>query len=324
MAQMFDFSQQTLPQKCAEILRLTERQIEFIVDSAGERLDKLILAHLPDVSRTYIQQLVKEGRVTVNGSSVKPGIKLRGGESVTVTLPAPQMPQVLPENIPLNVVYDDADVAVIDKPAGLVVHPAVGNHSGTLVNAIIARWPEIGTMDNGRIGIVHRLDKDTSGLLVIAKHLKAMNHLMAQFQNRTVEKVYLALLDRTPATPTGRVEAPIGRDPQQRKRMAVVRNGKPAISEFSVIDTDFRENKALARILLHTGRTHQIRVHMAFIGCPVVGDSVYGFRKQSVRMKRTFLHAARLCFDHPTSGERLCFDSPLPPGLQNILEKLRP
>lgn len=324
MAQMFDYSRQIVLPDRVETLRVTERQIEFTVDSAGERLDKLILAHLPDVSRTYIQQLVKAGHVTVNGNSVKSGIKLRGGENITVTLPAPQMPEVLPENIPLDVVYDDADIAVIDKPAGLVVHPAVGNYTGTLVNAIIARWPEIGGMDNGRIGIVHRLDKDTSGLMVIAKHLKAMNHLMGQFQNRTVEKVYLALLDRTPATPTGRVEAPIGRDPQQRKRMAVVRNGKPAISEFSVIDTDFRENKALARILLHTGRTHQIRVHMAFIGCPVVGDSVYGFRKQSVRMKRTFLHAARLCFDHPTTGERLCFDSPLPPGLQNILEKLRP
>lgn len=303
---------------------MTERQITFTVETAGERLDKLILAHLPDVSRTYIQQLVKDGLVTVNGSTVKPGVKLRGGESIVVTVPPPQMPEVLPEDIPLNVVYDDPDIAVIDKPAGLVVHPAIGNHSGTLVNAIIARWPEIGEMDNGRIGIVHRLDKDTSGLMVIAKHLKAMNHLMGQFQNRTVEKVYLALLDRTPATPTGRVDAPIGRDPQQRKRMAVVRNGKPAVSEFSIIDSDFRDDKVLVRVLLHTGRTHQIRVHMAFIGCPVVGDSVYGFRKQSVRMKRTFLHAARLCFDHPSTGERVCFESPLPAGLQNILEKLRP
>lgn len=300
-----------------------QKTLEFTVEAAGERLDKLLLAQIAELSRTQIQNLIKDGSVTVNGSPAKPGVKLRGGETIHVTLPKPQAPDVLPEDIPLTVLYDDPDIAVIDKPAGLVVHPAAGNQSGTLANAILARWPEIAEIDNGRIGIVHRLDKETSGLLVIAKHLTAMNHLMAQFQNRTVEKIYLALLERTPVTSTGRIDAPIGRDPQQRKRMAVIRNGKPAVTEFTVIDDHFRDNRALVRVKLHTGRTHQIRVHMAFIGCPIVGDSVYGFRKQAVRLKRTFLHATRLCFDHPRTGERLCFDSPLPSGLQNLLDKLR-
>jgi 23S rRNA pseudouridine1911/1915/1917 synthase len=178
-------------------------------------------------------------------------------------------------------------------------------------------------IEEKRMGIVHRLDKDTSGLLVIARTDAVRRKLAAQFQERTVEKIYLALLERTPQTRTGRIEAPIARDPQQRKRMAVVRGGRPAISEYTVIDDDFTEGQALVRIRLLTGRTHQIRVHMAFIGCPIVGDSVYGFRKQRVKLKRHFLHAAELTFDHPTTGERLHFTSPLPAGLQNVMEKLR-
>ena len=301
--------------------------LEFTVDAPGDRLDKLIVAHVGDsLSRAQIQTLIKDGKVTVNGSQVKPGVKLKGGERISIVIPARETSdEVIPEAIPLEVLYEDDDLAVIDKPAGMTVHPGVGNETGTLVSAMLSRWPEIANMNTveKRAGIVHRLDKDTSGLMVIAKNDVTRRRLMAQFQARTVEKHYIALLERTPQTRTGRIEAPVGRDPNQRKRMAVVRGGKPAITEYTVLDDEFQEDRALVRVYLLTGRTHQIRVHMAFIGCPIVGDAVYGFRKQRLKLKRHFLHAAHLCFDHPRSGERLCFDSPLPPGLLNILEKLR-
>jgi 23S rRNA pseudouridine1911/1915/1917 synthase len=264
--------------------------------------------------------------VTVDGQQVKPGVKLKGGERITVTIPArEENTAVEPENIALNVVYEDADFVVIDKPAGMVVHPGVGDEKGTLVAAIIARWPEIAQMNisEKRSGIVHRLDKDTSGLIVIARNDATRRKLSAQFQEREVDKTYIALLERTPKTRSGRIEAPIARDPNQRKRMAVARGGKPAISEFTVMDDNFRDGQALVKVKLLTGRTHQIRVHMAFIGCPIVGDTVYGFRKQRIGLKRHFLHAAELRFTHPRTGERLHFESPLPVGLKDVMEKLR-
>lgn len=304
---------------------MTTQTIEFTIEQPGERLDKLIVAQLSDLSRSQVQAMIKNGQVTVDGAAVKPGVKLRGGEKVVVTIPQPEETTVEPENIPLNVIYEDDELAVIDKPAGLVVHPGVGNESGTLVNAILARWPQIAEMDDpdNRRGIVHRLDKDTSGLLIVAKNSVALADLMAQFQARTVSKTYIALLERTPRTPVGRIEAPIGRDPRQRKRMAVMREGKPAVTEFRVIDDNFADGQALVEFDLLTGRTHQIRVHAAFIGCPVVGDRVYGFRKQRTRMKRVFLHAAGLAFDHPITGERMQFESELPIGLRQVMEKLR-
>lgn len=306
---------------------MSEAHIQFTVEPPGERLDKLIVEQLGDaLSRAQIQALIKEGKVTVNGAQVKPGIKLKGGEQIAVDLPPPSAPELVkPEAIELNIVYEDADLAVIDKPAGMTVHPGLGNETGTLVNAIFARWPEIGLMngEEKRAGIVHRLDKDTSGLVVIAKSDVVRRKLMAQFQARTVEKIYLALLEKMPATQTGRIDAPIARDVKLRKRMAVTRGGRPAITEYEVIEHDFIEEQALVRVRLLTGRTHQIRVHMAFIGCPIVGDAVYGFRKQRLKLKRHFLHAAELAFDHPRTGERLRFTSSLPVGLQNILEKLR-
>lgn len=303
-------------------------QLQFSVKVSGQRLDKVIMSHVGDrFSRAQVQAFIKEGLVTVDGKAVKAGIKLKGGEQITITVPPrDESRAVQPEAIPLTVLYEDDDLAVIDKPAGMVVHPGVGDEASTLVSAILARWPQIAEMniEPKRAGIVHRLDKGTSGLIIIAKHDRARRQLAEQFQARTVEKSYLTLLERTPPTTTGRIEAPIARDPNQRKRMAVLRGGKPAISEYEVIDRDFLDDRVLVRVRLLTGRTHQIRVHMAFIGCPIVGDAVYGFRKQRIKMKRQFLHAARLCFDQPTTGERLCFDSPLPAGLQNILEKLRP
>ncbi len=306
---------------------MTENFLEFSVKNPGERLDKLIVSQAGDgLSRAQIQALIKDGKVSVNGSQVKAGIKLKGGEQIRVELPAPKEPdKVKPETIPLTVVYEDDDLAVIDKPAGMTVHPGVGNETGTLVSAMLARWPQIGQMniEEKRAGIVHRLDKETSGLIIIAKNDAARLKLSAQFQSRTVEKSYIALLEKAPPTQTGRIEAPIGRDLDQRKKMAVTRGGKPAISEYEVIERDFTDGQALVRVNLLTGRTHQIRVHMAFIGCPIVGDRVYGYRKQNTTLKRHFLHAAHLCFDHPRTGKRLCFDSPLPPGLQNVLDKMR-
>lgn len=297
-----------------------------------DRLDKLILAQLDDadLSRSQVQTWISEGRVTVNGHIAKAGAKLKGGEQVQVTLPtlAETENAVEPEDIPLKILYEDDDIVVVDKPAGMVVHPAAGNRNGTMVNALIFRYPELVNMEDemdaeGRMGIVHRLDKDTSGLLVTARHIAALEALMLQFQERTVDKTYLALLEKAPKTQTGVVDAPIARDPKQRKRMSVQRGGKPAITEFEVLDDNFQEGRALVRLKLHSGRTHQIRVHMAFIGCPVVGDSVYGYRKQRVSLKRQFLHAAELGFEHPTTAERVQFQSPLPAGLQNLLDKLR-
>lgn len=300
--------------------------VEFTVETAKERLDKLIIAHMPDLTRSQAQNLIKEGLVTVNGAPVKSGVKLRGGEVVRVVIQEEVEPEIEAEDIPLDIIYQDDDIAIINKPAGLVTHPAIGNMTGTLVNAMLNEWSQINDMEDEdyRHGIVHRLDKDTSGVMIIAKNMEALENLKAQFQARTVDKRYIAMLERTPNTPEGRIEAPIGRDPRQRKRMAVQRDGKPAITEFAVLDNSFRDGATLVEFKLLTGRTHQIRVHAAFIGCPVVGDRVYGFRKQrSNKFKRNFLHASVLAFEHPRTGERVTFEAPLPPILEDFMKKLR-
>ncbi len=300
--------------------------IQFVNAQAGERLDRVLAAHLGAAySRSQVQKLIEDGGVLVNGASAKAGHKLKGGETITVHLPPPPATgSVEPEPIPLTVLYEDDDIVVIDKPAGLIVHPGAGGERGTLVSALLMHYPEIAAIPvaEKRRGIVHRLDKDTSGVILAARHAAAMRSLMAQFQARSVEKVYLTLVERPPKTMTGRIDAPIARDPSDRKRMAVQRGGRPAITEFEVIGR-YREGPALLRIRLLTGRTHQIRVHMAFIGCPVVGDGVYGYRRQRL-LRGQFLHAARLCVDHPVTGERLCFESPLPARLQAVLDALTP
>lgn len=301
---------------------------EFTINTSGERLDKILVAHLPAFSRAQIQDMISSGLVTVDGVAAKSGHKMKGGERVVVNIPEAQEPVIEPEEIALNIVYDDDDIVVIDKSADMVVYPGIGQESGTLVNALLARYPQMIDMQDdpraeGRMGIAHRLDKDTSGLIVAAKHIAALDKLMRQFKERTVDKIYLAMLERTPKTPTGIIDAPIGRDPRQRKRMGVVKDGKAAVTEYEVLDDQFRDGRCLVKIRLHTGRTHQIRVHTAFIGCPVVGDRVYGFSKQRLGLKRNFLHASELAFDHPTTGERLRFTSELPVGLQDIMKKLR-
>lgn len=301
-----------------------EQHIEFTAQARGERLDKIIAAHVGErLTRTQIQNLIRDGHVTVNGAAVKAGVKLKGGERIVLDVPPPPVDEtVQAEPIPLIIVYEDDDLAVIDKPAGLVVHPGAGNETGTLVNAILDRYPQIAEMNYHpkRRGIVHRLDKDTSGLILVAKNAPAMQRLMVQFQKRTVDKTYIALLERTPKTATGRIDVPIGRDPANRKKRAVLREGRRAISEFTVVER-YNDGKVLVHVKLLTGRTHQIRVHMAFLNAPIVGDALYGFRKQSLRGQ--FLHAWKLCFDHPRTGERMCFEAPLPPRLEAVLDTLR-
>jgi 23S rRNA pseudouridine1911/1915/1917 synthase len=300
--------------------------VKFKADTPGERLDVALVMNTDGLSRAQLQALIKDGQVTVDGQIAKPALKLRGGEIIRVTMPEAEADdRVSAQNIPLDVLYEDEVLAVINKPAGLVVHPGDGNADGTLVNALLARYPDVGQIpyDARRRGIVHRLDKETSGVILVARTAPVQRALMEQFSTRTVEKFYTAFVERTPKTLTGRIEAPIARDSNQRKRMAIVRAGKPAITEYTVKDTDFNGGQALLEVQIFTGRTHQIRVHLAFIGSPVVGDRVYGFRKQRVGLKRHWLHAARLTFDHPISGQRLTFEAPLPAELTDVLAKLR-
>ena len=307
---------------------MPEQSLTLSAHQPKQRLDKFVLAHLPGYSRAQVQALIRSGCVLVDGIAQKSGYRFKGDEVITVRLPPREESSIEPEEITLDIVYEDEHLAVIDKAAGMVVHPGAGNARGTLVNGLLARYPELADMlddaaTRDRLGIVHRLDRGTSGLLVIARNKPTLLALMRQFQERSVDKAYLALLEKRPASNSGIINAPIARDPKQRKRMAVQRDGKPAQTEFEVLDDDFQGDRALVKLKLLTGRTHQIRVHLAFIGCPVVGDTVYGYRKQRVRLKRQFLHAHELAFEHPASGERVAFVSELPVGLRSVMEKLR-
>lgn len=296
--------------------------VEFVAAASGERLDKTLAARLEHFSRSQIQALIREGKVLVNGTAVKASYRLEDGDRVVISLPEETAGhEPVPEAIPLDIVYEDDQVAVVNKPAGMVVHPAFGHNTGTLVNAVLARWPEIALFSEpSRAGIVHRLDKDTSGVLIVAKTHAALEMLRAQFKGREVRKRYLALVDGAPETPEGVIDAPIGRDPAQRKRMAVRHDGREAVTEFRVIEhfADY----SLLEVYPKTGRTHQIRVHLAFIGHPVAGDTVYGRRRQAIKLKRHFLHAAAITFIRPGSSEAITAEAPLPAGLENILVKL--
>lgn len=287
------------------------------------RLDKVLTASVSDLSRSEVQALIKAGEVQVNGVVVtKPAYRLTPGETITVGIPEVESESIDPEPIPLDVLYADADLAAINKPAGMVVHPAYGNRSGTLVNALLYHWPEVRAVGpEPRFGIVHRLDMDTSGAIVIARNPKALKALQRQFKERTTRKRYVALVEGAPESDSGLIDAPIGRDPARRKRMAVTRDGKEAQTRYDVLE-HFQETTLLS-LELYTGRTHQIRVHLQWLGHPVVGDTVYGFRRQRIKMKRLFLHAAELHVDQPRTGERLAFHAPLPEHLEDLLVKLR-
>lgn len=303
------------------------RTVSLLVDDPGERLDKVIALKLPELSRTQAQRLIEQGCVTVNGEVVrKPAFKLESLASLTVSLPAPAPAAHAAEPIPLAIVFENQDLLVINKPAGMVVHPAAGHVGSTLVNAVLGHDSEIeGVGDEARPGIVHRLDKDTSGLIVVAKNEAAHRSLQCQFSERSVEKIYLALVDGSPPTDTGRIEAAIARDLNERKRMALVsesKGGKPALTEYRVVEKFAAHSLLECRPL--TGRTHQIRLHLAHVlKCPIVGDTVYGRRKPTLPLERHFLHAARLTLTLPRTRKRQTFTAPLPEDLERMLESLR-
>ena len=302
--------------------RLVELRFDF---PHPERLDIFIAEQLPEYSRSRLQGLIKDGMVTVDGAlAKKTGMKLEKGMQVVVNIPPTKETDLVPEEIPLNIIFENDDVMVINKPAGMVVHPSAGHESGTLVHAALAHAPEMeGIGGELRPGIVHRLDKDTSGLILLAKNDRAMRWLQAQFKERDVQKTYLALVDGAPPTPKGRVEAPIGRDPSHRKKMAIVSEGKgrEAISEYRTVESFAKHT--LLEVDIHTGRTHQIRLHCAFIGAPIVGDTLYGYRKQRISISRQFLHAARLTITLPKEKKPRTFEAPLPDELESVLAGLR-
>jgi len=289
----------------------------------GTRLDQYLAAQT-DRSRSQVQRLIAEGQVTVHDVElVKASLRLAGGETIVVQLPpADETPAPAPEPIPLDIVYEDRDVLVIDKPAGLTVHPAAGRETGTLVNALLARYPHLeGTDPEGRPGIVHRLDKDTSGLLVVGKSQRAIANLKAQFKTQTVRKSYTTLVVGRLPTAQGLIDAPVGRHPRYRQRMTVRSDGREARTRFTVLET--LPGYSLVEARPETGRTHQIRTHLAYIGHPVAGDPVYGPRKDRLGVGRQFLHASGLGFQHPITGQPLEFASELPDDLQRVLERLR-
>lgn len=300
-------------------------------DSEGVRLDVFLTSVLGDLSRSHIQRLIKDGRVLVDEKAAKANQPVKPGQAIAIDVPAPTDPIPQPEPLPLNVLYQDVDLIVVDKPAGMVVHPAAGHSGGTLVNALLHHATDLsGIGGEKRPGIVHRLDRGTSGVMVVAKNDRAHEELARQFHDREVEKDYLALVWGE-VMPGRRIDAPIGRDPSNRKKMsAKARRSREAVTRI-VRAEHFGRVLTLAQVAIHTGRTHQIRVHLSAIGHPVVGDSLYGGVHRRVpgdlravaHLARPFLHAARLVFRHPADGRRMEFESPLPDDLQRVLDELR-
>jgi len=305
---------------------VSDRHETFLYDREEQtRLDVYLTACLPEFSRSRIQGLIKDGFVLVDGEPVtKTGRDLEIGERVEVRVPPPVPSKLVGEHIPLDIVFENDDLLVVNKPAGMVVHPSPGHDRGTLVHAAIGHVPELeGIGGEERPGIVHRLDKETSGLIVVAKNEQAHRWLQDQFRTRAVEKIYLALVDGRPPTPTGRVDAPIGRNTTHRKLMAVVpaEKGREAISEYRTVES-FPAH-TLLEVHPLTGRTHQIRVHMAFLGVPVAGDTVYGKHKPSLDLDRHFLHAYKLKITLPGEKVPRVFEAALPAELERILAWLR-
>lgn len=296
-------------------------QIEVIVDQQTGRIDKVLADTLADHTRSQIQQWLKEGLVTINGQIIKSNYKAKHGDKVLIMIPEPVSLEVEAEDIPLEIVYQDADVLVINKPQGMVVHPSAGHPNGTLVNALLYHVKDLSSINDViRPGIVHRIDKDTSGLLMVAKNDHAHEALAKQLKDHTSLRKYVALVHGEIPHEKGRIEAPIGRSKVNRKTQAVNEDGKPAVTHFTVIERfkDF----TLVELQLETGRTHQIRVHMQYIGYPIAGDPVYG-PKKTLKGEGQFLHAKLLGFTHPTTGEQLVFEAPLPELFKKTLENLR-
>ncbi len=317
--------------------------IELKATHAAPRLDQFLTELVPDHSRTQLQKLIRQEQILLNQCPTRPNSTVQMGDIITIDLPPAPSTIPQPEPIPLNIIYEDPDLIVINKPVGMVVHPAHGHQSGTLVNALLARYPDMAalaesaeqlnyneeaplefenpTNPTDRPGIVHRLDRDTSGLMVVARTTMALHHLQQQFKARTVEKTYLALVFGCPPAPEGVIDVPLGRDPRYRQRIAPLADGKPARTHYRL--REYLNSYSLLEVGLETGRTHQIRVHLAWLKCPVVGDTVYGHKKNSLALPRQFLHAWRLRFTHPRSHEILSMEAPLPADLQTVLTRLQ-
>jgi len=305
---------------------VSDRVLNFRFDKESpERLDKFLVRQLEEFSRSRVQGLIADGFVDVNDRAAKKaGQTLESGSNVTVRIPPPVPTDIVAEDIPLDIIFENDDLLVVNKPAGMVVHPALGHASGTLVNAVMGYDPDIeGIGGEERPGVVHRLDKETSGLILLARNERAHRWLQDQFRLRIVEKTYLALVDGKPPTPSGRVEAHIGRDPSHRKRMAIVpeSRGREAISEYKTVES-FKAHTLLEFHPL-TGRTHQIRLHCAFLGCPIVGDKIYGRKKTSIELERHFLHAFRLKIVLPDEEKPRIFEAALPDELVEVLDTLQ-
>jgi 23S rRNA pseudouridine1911/1915/1917 synthase len=315
------------------------RVYQFTVNAAdeGKRLDFLVAANLPDCSRSLVAELIREGKICVSGGLKKAGYRVKDGDSIDILIPPPVLPSYLPESIPLQILYEDAAIVVIDKQPGLVVHPAPGHANGTLVNALLHHCPGIeGIGGEVRPGIVHRLDRDTSGTMVIAKNPIAMKHLVDQFKTRSVQKDYLALVHGLVKQLSGSITFPIGRDTLDRKRMSI-RSRKTRTAETEWWIKERLDHATLLKVRIHTGRTHQIRVHCAAVEHPIIGDPVYGGRRNSRHIEgfsplvnalikaagRQLLHAWRLQFIHPISGVSVQFESPLPSDMAAVIDALR-
>lgn len=289
----------------------------------NERLDTHLATHLNHISRTYIQKLIKEELVLVNGKPKKSKYLIQETDYITVNIPIPVKLEVVPENIPLSIIYEDEDIVIINKPQGMVVHPAPGNYSGTLVNALLYGIKNLSSI-NGviRPGIVHRLDKDTSGIIMVAKNDESHKYLSEQLKNRNVKREYIAIVHGVLKNKEGVINAPIGRDPRDRKKMTVINtNSKEAITHYKVIE-EFHKF-SLVKAELETGRTHQIRVHMAYINHPIVGDSTYSKNTNKFNVNKQLLHALKLGFVHPKTKEYMEFETEVPENFNAVLKTLR-
>ncbi len=303
-----------------------ENKVLQAEEFVGERIDKFLSCRLEEVSRSYIQKLIKEGHVSVNGKPVKANYKLGAGDEISVEIPEAKEPDILPEDIPLDILYEDQDILVVNKPKGMVVHPAAGHYSGTLVNALMYHCKDSLSGINGvmRPGIVHRIDMDTTGSLLVCKNDEAHRILAEQLKEHTIRREYHAIVYGNIKEDTGTVDAPIGRHPTDRKKMSINhKNGKQAVTHYEVLERF--GNFTYIRCRLETGRTHQIRVHMASLHHPLLGDEVYGpsSRPPFPGLKGQVLHAKILGIYHPATGEYVEFDAPLPQYFVDLLQKLR-
>lgn len=300
------------------------KEIILDCDTNAARIDSWLSSTLEEYSRSYIQKLCQEGKVSVNGAQVKSNYKLKLGDKVIVNVPEAEVLDVLAEEIPLDIVYEDEHIIVINKPKGMVVHPAAGNHTGTLVNALMKHCGESLSDINGviRPGIVHRIDKDTSGLLVVAKSNQAHEKLSEMLKTHDIKREYIALTEGIIYENSGKIDAPIGRHPVDRKKMSVnLNNGRDAVTHFKVLERF--PSATYLELRLETGRTHQIRVHLAYINHPIIGDEVYGRKKQKYDIHGQALHAVRLQFEHPITGEDMHFETAVPGYFQRLLSELK-